>query len=263
MENHFGRVSEVAFASAYKDGRTILKDISHTAPYKIAHPFYKKNGITEVMLMSASAGIMAGDRQSCSFLIGTKTKTALTSQSFEKIHRMENGKAKRTTNIIVEPDAYFDYRPLPVIPFAGSAFESNTVILLADSTSRFIMQEITSCGRKAMGEVFAFRYYYALTEVRQGNRLLYRDNTRFRPGEFDLAGTGMFEGYSHQANLLFFNIDVSVRQTEEIRELIANETDLIGGMSGNQENCVVVRLLGQSAQQLEILSAYIRRIIKI
>lgn len=262
MDNKFGRVSEAAFVSEYKDDRTILKDISYTAPYKIAHPFYRKSGITEVMLMSASAGIMAGDRQEFSFRIGAKTKAALTSQSFEKIHRMESGNAKRTTNIIIESNAYFDYNPLPVLPFAGSAFESKTTVLLADSTSRFVMQEITSCGRKAMGEVFAFRYYYALTEVRQGARLIYRDNTRFRPGEFDMAGIGMFEGFSHQANLLIFNITVSAKQTEAIRDLIANEAELIGGVSGNQENGMVIRLLGQNAQQLETLLAFIRKIMK-
>ena len=49
-------------------------------------------------------------------------------------------------------------------------------IQLEDETSAFRMSEIFSCGRYAMGESFAYRFYHNLVEILRGERLIYRDN---------------------------------------------------------------------------------------
>ena len=46
MENKFGKVSRVSICAGKKDGKTILEDVSFTAPYKIMTPFEKENGMT-------------------------------------------------------------------------------------------------------------------------------------------------------------------------------------------------------------------------
>ena len=61
MENKFGKVSRVSICAGKKDGKTILEDVSFTAPYKIMTPFEKENGGIRVMPLCASAGIMSGD----------------------------------------------------------------------------------------------------------------------------------------------------------------------------------------------------------
>ncbi len=42
MENKFGKVSRVSICAGKKDGRTILEDVSFTAPYKMTTPFRRK-----------------------------------------------------------------------------------------------------------------------------------------------------------------------------------------------------------------------------
>ena len=56
MENKFGKVSRVSICAGKKDVRTILEDVSFTAPYKIMTPFEKENGGIQVMPLCASAG---------------------------------------------------------------------------------------------------------------------------------------------------------------------------------------------------------------
>lgn len=63
MDNKFGKISRISACAALKDGRTILEDLSFTAPYKIMMPFEKENGGIQIMPLCASAGIMAGDSQ--------------------------------------------------------------------------------------------------------------------------------------------------------------------------------------------------------
>lgn len=68
MNNQFGKLSKLHITTAYKEGKTIMEDVSFTAPFKIMHPFYEKKDFMTVMLLTASAGIMAGDRQEIDIL---------------------------------------------------------------------------------------------------------------------------------------------------------------------------------------------------
>jgi urease accessory protein len=62
-ENQFGKLSEFYLTAAYRDGRTVMEDVSFTAPFKVMHPFYEKKDVMTVMLLTASAGIMATGRR--------------------------------------------------------------------------------------------------------------------------------------------------------------------------------------------------------
>lgn len=57
MDNKFGKISRISACAALKDGRTILEDLSFTAPYKIMMPFEKENGGIQIMPLCASAGL--------------------------------------------------------------------------------------------------------------------------------------------------------------------------------------------------------------
>ena len=63
MDNKFGKISRISACAALKDGKTILEELSFTAPYKIMMPFERENGGIQIMPLCASAGIMAGDSQ--------------------------------------------------------------------------------------------------------------------------------------------------------------------------------------------------------
>ena len=192
MKNQFGKISSLNITAVQKHGKTILSDVSFTAPFKVMAPFKKPDGL-QVMMLSASAGIMEGDTQSFSFAVGEGAKLEFVSQSFEKIHRMRDGHASRQTKITVDAGADFDFYPLPTIPFAGSAYESVMAVELADDTSQFGMYEILSCGRSARGERFAYRYYHSLTDIRRGGHCIYRDNARYEPEGRGMEGMGMYE----------------------------------------------------------------------
>ena len=43
-ENSFGKTSRLYLEASVKDGKTILSDVSFTAPYKVMRPFYEKKG---------------------------------------------------------------------------------------------------------------------------------------------------------------------------------------------------------------------------
>ena len=115
MDNKFGKISRISACAALKDGRTILEDLSFTAPYKIMMPFEKENGGIQIMPLCASAGIMAGDSQEFSYHVKEGADLEVLSQSFEKIHKMDEGSAARTIEVQVDKNATLYYYPQPVI----------------------------------------------------------------------------------------------------------------------------------------------------
>lgn len=255
--NAFGKTSKLAFSTKNKGDLTRLRDVCYTAPYKIMFPFPQKNGWLNVMVLNASAGIMSGDTQKISVCAGSGSKLCVSSQSYEKVHRMEDGFARRYTEIFVEDSASCIYRPLPVIPFAGSEFESHTTIRLKDKSSKLVYSEIISCGRTAMGEKFQYRRYDSRLTVISDERLIYRDCTCLRPKETDLSGFGFYGEYTHLATVLFFHTGMTNDKIQNIAQKLKNEPEIEAGISELKEGNIILRILGKRAQTLEKLLSHL------
>ena len=258
--NQFGKVSEVRLRAGDCGGKTILEDVYFTAPYKIMKPFEKPDGGIQVMPLCASAGIMAGDMQQFDYEVGSGADLELLSQSFEKIHRMEEGSAGRKIMIRVAENARLSYFPQPVIPFAGSAFDSRMEIQLADNSSRLFLMDILSCGRAASGERFGYRRFSSRVEIYRSGELIYRDNCRYEPEYMSMESTGMFEGFSHGANIFFtvHNSAVAAILYDEVCEILQREPSCEGGVTRLASGDLAVRILGNRAQTLQNIAEQIK-----
>lgn len=251
-DNPFGKLSRISFRAENQEGRTILRDLSFTAPYKIMAPFQKPDGGIRVMPLCASAGIMKGDRQEFTYRVGEYTNLEILSQSFEKIHRMEGGCAQRNIYAEAAPHSVFCYYPQPVLPYAGSAFDSTMEIRLADETSRFFLLEIISCGRSARGERFQYRRFSSRVRVYRGGRLIYHDNTRCEPERMPMEGIGMYEGYSHMANI--FLTSAGSLSEEKLYEILQAFPECDGGITRLASGDMAVRAFAHRAQLLQNLA---------
>ena len=139
--------------------------------------------------------------------------------------------------------------------FASPIFRNETEVVLEDVTSRFVMTEVLSCGRAARNERFQYRWYKNRVSIRQEDRLIYRDNTCYEPQEWDMCGFGMYEGFTHLANLVICNEPKSEQWIGRTRKLLDDTEGIKGGVTQNGENLTVVRILGKTAQSLlEIMS---------
>lgn len=257
IQNQFGKTSRLSVQADCRGGKTVLTDVSFTAPYKLMHPFPKANGGVQVMPLCASAGIMRGDTQEFFYRAGEGSDLEVLSQSFDKIHKMDGGSASRHIHIEVEPNAVLYYAPQPVIPFAGSAFDSEMEIHLADRTSRLFLQDIISCGRTAHNERFAYRRFSSKVLIYRGESLVYRDNTRYEPACMPMEGMGMYEGYTHMANIFLSGPDIELKS--QIWDIL-EQSDCDGGVTALTQGDLAVRILGYSGQQLQRISAKLKQL---
>ncbi len=268
MDNKFGKISRITACAALKDGKTILEDLFFTAPYKIMTPFQKENGGIQIMPLCASAGIMAGDSQEFSYRVKEGAELEVLSQSFEKIHKMDEGSATRTVDVQLDKNATLYYYPQPVIPFAQSAFDSKMTIRLEDETSRLFMLEIISCGRTAHDERFLYRRFSSKVMLYRGDKLIYRDNTRYEPDKMPMEGIGMYEGYTHMANLFLSKIsrgqesDASknLELQEKIWQILDEDSEIDGGITHLTSGDLALRIFGCRAQKLQQVAEKIKKL---
>ena len=292
MDNKFGKVSRISACAALKDGKTILEDLSFTAPYKIMTPFEKENGGIKIMPLCASAGIMAGDSQEFSYHVKEGADLEILSQSFEKIHKMDEGSASRTIEVQVDKNAALYYYPQPVIPFAQSAFDSKMTIHLEDETSKLFLLEIISCGRNAHEERFQYRRFSSKVLLYRGEKLIYRDNTRYEPDKMPMEGIGLYEGFTHMANLFLSKLcnrdnvdggketnidgmdikkqmnssgtgrtsDRTAELQEKIWQILDEDSEIDGGVTRLTTGDLALRIFGHRAQKLQQIAEKIKEI---
>lgn len=299
-KNQFGRASELRLVAQRRGEKTVLADVAATMPFHVMHPFEVPTAglvgaagaaaggcadaltprAAEVMVMSASAGIMAGDLQRIDVTVGEGAALRVTSQAFEKIHRMEEGlSASRATRLAVANGAYLDYSPQPMIPFAESSFSATTEVQLAGPDARFVYQEILSCGRAARGERFGYRSFTNHVRVDVGGLPVYLDNVVFDPATMPMEDLGLYEGFSHLGNLVLINCQVGEATFTAARDYLRDETGVIGAAAGSPVGAatgseaisggitrlatgdVCVRLLGHRAQRLEDVLSRVRTLL--
>ncbi|MGN1481302.1 urease accessory protein UreD [Porcipelethomonas sp.] len=209
-------MSRLFLKAESRNGKTVISDSFFTAPIKIAKPFYCGN-YTEIMMMTASAGILDGDFYDIEIQVMEGASFRLTGQSYTKIFKAAEKGAVQKVKINVEKDAFFIYFPMPVIPYGGSIFSNITEVHLCKNC-RFVMCDILSCGRKAMNEEFLFQSYRSRTAVYVDGKMQFLDNQRFNPNEINLKGMGFFEGYSHAGMMYIYgceNVVIPESQTSE------------------------------------------------
>lgn len=85
MPKRFSRLS-LEFENI--NGISDIKNMYMTPPLRVMRPFFEDK-FTEVMIMSSSPGLLAGDTQSYEIYAKDDTNVKVLSQSYEKIHPMD------------------------------------------------------------------------------------------------------------------------------------------------------------------------------
>ena len=233
----------------YKDV-TILKDIFFTPPFNVVEVREnKKDPLLELMIMSSSPGLFNHDDYQITINVKKDTLLNLQTQSYQRIYNTPDG-AKQTMDVDVEQNAYFSHLPHPSVPHKGAIYNCENTIKLTEK-SVLIWGEILACGRKLMGESFAFKKYRSLTKVFQNDKLIYKDNLYLNPKALDFKAMGQYEEYSYQANFLCVDpFHTPQEHIDLMRHEMEKEEEILFGITKLSSEACVLRVLGESGEQL-------------
>ena len=238
-----GMQSSVAIRVGVRDGISYLASSYFTPPFKVANITEDKTGPLHLMLMCSSPGVLDGDRQTIRVEVGENGRLELYTQSYQRLFQMKAG-ASQTMEVRLGVGASFCWLPHPCVPHTESVFSGRNKVYLSEGCE-LIWGEVVTCGRKLRGEVFALSSYHVRTEVFVCERLALVENVVLRPSVLPVGAMGQMAGFTHQASLLYMG-----ERGARVEEWLAGIEGIVYGVSEGPMNSLVVRMLGNKAEQL-------------
>lgn len=260
VKNKYLKTSIMDFSIGKRASGSYLETVHFSTPLKLAKPLLDDDDLLNLCILNASPGLFSGDDYRMSFHVKAGATVKLTAQSYTFLHNMESGRAAMDTSITLQEGATFIYMPQPVIPFEGSRF-SNAMTVHAAPTSRFILTDIFSSGRKHKGESFLFDRYDSDTSVYEGGRLVMKDRSVIEPKKQPLLELGLYEGFSVQASVFFKGYEFETIMSQ-MRQAFPEDDSVQWGLSTlHVSDHHVLRILGNSAEYIrEKLTDTVRHI---
>jgi len=233
-----------------RNGIPFLKKTFFTTPFKVMNITEDKKGKElHLMLMSSSPGILDGDQYELTIEVEKNCSVRLHTQAYQRLFNMQLG-ATQQMNVQLADDAAFCYLPHPSVPHEQSIFTSRNNFYLG-SNSQLIFGEILTCGRKLNGEMFLFSKYHSISNVYVNGKLVIKENLLMQPSLINVHGIGQLEGYTHQASMLYLSEKADIKEIQSsLIELLNEEKNIESGITAAPVNGLIIRLLGNGAEQL-------------
>ncbi|MEO6719721.1 MAG: urease accessory protein UreD [Ferruginibacter sp.] len=243
-------ISRLNIQAAVKADRTYLKNVFFTTPFKIANiTENRKARQLKLMLMSSSPGILDGDQYQIKIDLDTGSSVQLLTQSYQRLFNMKES-ATQSMEVNMAAGSSFFYLPHPAVPHKQSSFSATNKIYLATRCS-LILGEILTCGRKLNGEVFLFSKYHSITEIYLENKLVVKENLLIQPALTNVNAIGQLEGFTHQASLIYLDEQaLDVELSKSLQGFLGGQNNIMFGITKAPVKGLIIRLLGQKAEQL-------------
>jgi urease accessory protein len=138
-------------------GGTILRVPAQQPPWRVLRGFPTPSGETLAHVHNVSGGILDTDSLSCQLDVGPRAQAQVTSVGATRVYRsrLPESCASQRTRVSIASDAYLEYLPDQLIPFAGSRFDQAVRVEIERGGS-LIWWDRLAPGREASDEIFQF-----------------------------------------------------------------------------------------------------------
>jgi urease accessory protein len=138
-------------------GGTILRVPQQQPPWRVLRGFRTPSGETLAHVHNLSGGILDTDSLSWQVDVGPRAQAQVTSTGATRVYRSRSpdSRASQRMRVNVATDAYLEYLPDQLIPFAGSRFEQIARVEIERGGS-LIWWDRVAPGREASDEIFRF-----------------------------------------------------------------------------------------------------------
>ena len=164
--------------------RTRLLSLRCHPPLQVLRAAYTESalpGFAAVTICSPAGGVLQGDRLRLEAVLDAGARLRLETQSATRLYAMPDGSASSLVTLKLGPDAYLEYVPDPLIPFANSRYHQESRWEVHESAT-LIVGEVVAAGREAHGEKAMYRRVESDIDVRRpGGQALFVDASVLTP----------------------------------------------------------------------------------
>jgi urease accessory protein len=150
--------SNLALAfEATTDGATILRVREQQPPWRVVRGFRTPSGETLAHVHNLSGGILDTDSLYWQVDVGPRAQAQITSTGATRVYRSRSPdrRASQRIHMRIAADAYLEYLPDQLIPFAGSRFDQTARVEIERGGSLMWWDRVAP-GREASDEIFRF-----------------------------------------------------------------------------------------------------------
>ena len=214
--------------------RTRLTELACRAPLQVLRSLYLDPmlpGMAYASIVSASGGVLQGDRLEISATVEGGAQLRLDTPSATRLYRMPDASASQRVSLAVIGDGYLEYLPESTIPYAGSEFGGQIDCEVGENAT-LILAEVVTAGRALRGEVHQFRRHESVVSIaRPGGVRLASDTTRLEP-EDGLAVPGRLGAFAASGTLYVMRagFGAELLRSVDAPGLMAGASTLPGGV---------------------------------
>ncbi len=202
-----GKVGELCLGFSLRGGRSTLHDLYRVAPLLVQRALYWDEAMPELpicSIISIGGGILQGDRYKIDISMGEDACAHVTSQSANRVHRMDANYASQFQTVMLERGSYLEYLPDFTIPYRDSRFINHTDIVISEDAT-LLYGEMMLVGRKHhhAEERFGLDLLSnAVTVRRPDGRKLFAEKILIEKGDPSIDFPAVMKGFDAFANIM-------------------------------------------------------------
>ncbi len=203
-------------------------------------------------LIQLGGGYIEGEYYENYLEMKDDSRAVITTQASNKVYKSENGiPSKQYSRIKVGENAVMEYINDSVILYKDAVYEQETDIFLKES-STFIYTDGITAGWSPDGKNFQYTSTRMKTKIFIDNELVYFDNLKLVPSQYDVQDFGILEGYKNFGTMIVADRRIDRDIIKEIRERIENlNLDIKFGISSLETKGFIIRILGNITQDIQ------------
>lgn len=233
-------------------GSTIVADQFSEVPLHAQRALHYDDscpGLAYLYIVSASGGILQGDRYRMDITMKKGSRAHITTQGATRIYSMDANIATQMVNVTLEEDSYLEFIPDQIIPYRDSRFYQRTSLNVHDSAT-VVYSEVITPGRVAMGESFEYDVCHIKTRAaNQEGVLRLADTANLEPKKKKLTSFGILGDSAVVGSVYVLTRKENVPGLHgKIRGVISAGGGVSGGASTTKGGSgLMVRILGNEA----------------
>lgn len=210
------------------------------------------NGIPCYYLIQLGGGYIEGEYYETDILLEENAQAILSTQASNKVYKSENNiPSKQYTKIKLEKNSLLEFINDSVILYKDAVYEQKTDIYL-DEDSTLIYSDGITAGWSPDGKLFQYSETKIKTDVYLNNELIYLDNLKITPKDYDVQSLGILEEYKNFGTMIVIDKRVNKELIAILRKVAReNNLDVKFGISLLEKNGFIVRVLGNLTQDIQ------------
>ena len=203
-------------------------------------------------LIQLGGGYIEGEYYENNIKLEKGSEAILTTQASSKIYKSENSiPSKQYTNLYLEKNSRLEFINDSVILYKDAVYEQSTDIYLEEGSTLIYSDGITA-GWSPDGKLFQYKSARIKTNLYLEGELIYLDNLKIIPSEYEVQSFGILEGYKNFGTMLVIDKRINKELIKKLREETKNlDLDVKFGISLLEKDGFIIRILGNLTQDIQ------------